>query len=389
MLKLKKKNFIILLIVIFFLGIGVAFGTSAAFRAITGSTVVSERQYQSLVNFAKDFNTLYEVNAHVSNEYLWDYDKDKIDEKLSRKFVDMLGDEYSTYMNKKEYKAWNDELSGSFFGVGVTFAKEDGKYIVRDTVKDSPAERAGFIEGDILTKVDGKTYKDQEKMANAIRGPKGTQVTLEYIRNGVVRQATMTREEITVDSVTSKVMADNIGYIRISDFEKNTAKQFENELGEIENQGVKGLVIDLRLNGGGYVTESVKIADMLLGACTVTTMTDKNGKKKSFDSDASHTDLPYVLLVDGGTASASEILAGAVQDNKGGKLVGTKTFGKGIVQSTFELSSGACVKLTTMEYMTPDGYKVHKKGIKPDYEVKLKANDKTDYQLNKALELLK
>lgn len=389
MLKLKKKNFIILLIVIFFLGMGMAFGGGAIYRALTGQAVVSEAQYASLVGFAKDFKTLYEADLNVSNSFLWDYDKDKIDKKLTREFVDLLGDKYSTYMSKKEYKAFNDDLSGTFYGVGVTFTKEEGKYIVKETVKDSPAERAGFKQGDILTKVDGKTYKDQDKMASAIRGPKGTQVTLEYIRNGAVLSATMTREEIAVDSVTSKVIDGDIGYIRISSFDKNTSEQFENELQDIENQSVKGLVIDLRLNGGGYVTESVKIADMLLGSCTVTSMTDKNGKKKSFDSDASHTDLPYVLLVDGGTASASEILAGAVKDNKGGKLVGTKTFGKGIVQSTFEMREGDCVKLTTMEYLTPNGNKVHKKGIKPDYEVKLKPYDSTDYQLNKALELLK
>lgn len=389
MLKMKKKNFVILLIVVFFLGVGITLGGSWFTRALTGSIVVPKSEYMALTNFAKDFDKLYEVDRYVSASYLWDYDKDKLDEALSRKFVSLLGDKYSTYMNQKEYKAWNDELSGSFYGVGVTFVQEKGKYIVKETIEGSPARKAGFVAGDVLLTVNGKTYKNQDDMAAAIRGEKGTEVKIEYMRGKTHKVATMIREEIVVESVTSQVMNSNIGYIRISSFDENTGKDFENELAEMENKGVKGLIIDLRLNGGGYVDECVKVADALLPACTITSMTDKNGKKKSFDSDASCTDLPYVLLVDGGTASASEILAGAVQDNKGGKIVGTKTFGKGIVQSTFELTDKSCVKLTTMEYLTPLGNKVHKLGITPDYIVNLKANSNIDYQLNKAIELLK
>lgn len=389
MLKLKKKNFIILLIVVFLLGAAVTIGGAEIYKAVAGKTTVSVEEYQSLENFAEDFDQLYETHQYISKNFLWDYETDKIQTKLCKALVKSLGDEYSTFMTKKEFQAFQDSLSGAFYGVGVTFVKEKGKYIVQETVENSPARRAGLIKNDQLVKVDGKTYKNQDDMMNAIRGPKGSKVTIEFIRSGVTMYVTMVREEIALPSVESKVMDENIGYIRISSFDQNTSTSFESELRELENKDVKGLIIDLRLNGGGYVKESIKVADLLLPACTVVSMKNKAGKNQSFDSDASCTDLPYVVLVDGGTASASEILAGAIQDNKGGKIVGTKTFGKGIVQTTFELTNGASAKLTTMEYITPKGNKVHKKGIKPDYIVKLKPYDMTDYQLNKAIEILK
>ncbi|MCQ2550827.1 MAG: S41 family peptidase [Clostridia bacterium] len=389
MLKMKKKNFIILLILVFVIGSVAAFGGTAIYLGIGNKAIVSKSEYTSLKGFAQDFSKLYETDAYVKSNFLWDYNTKDIQEQICKDFVKSLGDKYSIFMNKEEYDAFNNDLSGSFFGVGLTFIKQDGQYLVQETIDSSPAQRAGFKKGDVLLKVDGKTYKDQDDMMNAIRGPKGSKVTIQYLRGGSYLEATMIREEITVSSVQSKVIEDNIGYIRISEFDRNTGESFENELTELENKGVKGLVIDLRLNGGGYVSESVKVADLLLPACTVTSMTDKNGKEKRLDSDASCTNLPYVLIVDSQTASAAEILAGAVKDNKGGKIVGTKTFGKGIVQSPFELSDGSCVKLTTMEYLTPNGNKVHKKGIKPDFTVKLKMGDATDYQLNKALELLK
>lgn len=388
MLKLKKKNFIILLVVVFFLGIGVTFGGIGVYKVVAGKTMAPTAEYDALKHFASEYKQLYEADQYISKNFLWDYNTDKIQTKICKTLVDSLGDNYSSYMTKKEYQEFQENLSGSFYGVGVTFIDENGKYIVRETVDGTPAQRAGLKKDDQLVKVDGKTYKNQDDMMNAIRGPKGSKVTIEYIRGGVTMHVTMVREEISVPSVNAEVMDGNIGYIRIKSFDENTGKDFESELRELEGKDVKGLIIDLRVNGGGYVKESIKVADLLLPACTVVSMQNKAGVKQSYDSDASCTDLPYVVLVDGGTASASEILAGAIQDNKGGKIVGTKTFGKGIVQTSYELKNGGAVKLTTMEYVTPNGHKVHKKGIKPDYIVKLKANDMTDYQLNKAKELL-
>lgn len=388
MLKLRKKNFILLLITIFVAGILMAGGALYGYLAITGSSLVSSKEYESLEKFAKDYQVLYEVNGYVEDTFLWDTDIEKTKEDICTDIVRALGDPYSEYMNKKAFEEFNEYMSGKFSGVGLSYTQRKGDFIVLRTIADSPAEAAGFKAGDIIKKVDGKRYKTMEELQQALKGPQGTEVTVNYERNGKPLKCTMIRDEITLESVASAVLDDNIGYIAVSAFERETGDQFLTELSEMENKNVKGLIIDLRYNGGGYVTESLKVADALLPACTLTSMVDKKGNKESFDSKASSTDLPYVILVNESTASASEILAGAVQDNEGGKIIGTKTYGKGIVQSSFPLSNGGCVKLTTMEYLTPDGHHVHKKGITPDIIVKPGKDEKKDVQLEKAIKYL-
>ena len=191
-----------------------------------------------------------------------------------------------------------------------------------------------------------------------------------------------------MQSVRSEVLEGNIGYIRISSFEEKTAEDFKQHLRDLELKGVKGLVLDLRDNGGGLVEVSVEIADMLLGEGVVTYTEDREGNKNYYKSNTGATNLPYVVLVNGGTASASEIITAAIQDNEGGKIIGTTTYGKGIIQSIEKLSNGDAVKLTIMQYFSPKGNIIHKVGIKPDVEVEALAEDTTDKQLEKAIELL-
>ncbi len=390
MYKIKKNKFIITLVICFLLGVGACLGYEFLIMGqIQGYSFVQDEDYNSAKDFVANYKTLYEIDKNIQNNYLWDYKRDEIQEKLYKTMVESLGDKYSAYMNKGEYADWNTDMSGKFSGIGLTYNKSGDNFVVISTIEDSPAEKAGFKKGDIIVAVDGKKYTEIEQLKNAIRGDKGTSVEITYQRDGKENTVSLTREDITLKTVSSTVLDNNIGYIRISEFDENTSGQFETELKDLENKKVSGLVIDLRENGGGYVTESLKIADMLLPSCKLMTLVDKNGVSQEFNSDATHTSLKYTVLVDGNTASASEILAGAIQDNKGGAIVGVKTYGKGIVQSTYDLSNGGGVKLTTMEYLTPKGNHVHGKGITPDYVVELKQNDKTDYQLNKATELLK
>lgn len=389
MYKLRKKNFIALLIVIFLAGSLLTAGGLYVYMSVSGTKLVDAKEDAAMRKFASDYTLLFQVDQYINSNFLWDKDLEKTREKITEEVVNALGDPYSEYMDKESFNAFNKYLSGKFDGVGITYTQIEDDFVITSTVKDSPAEAAGLKERDIIKKVDGKTYKTMEKVQAALRGPKGTKVSVEYERDGKLLKCTLVRDEINVQAVTSMVLEKNIGYIGISGFERETGERFATELKELENKNVKGLVIDLRYNGGGYLTEGLEVADALLPACTLTKTVDKTGKMETFESKSSCTDLPYVILVNGGTASASEVLAGAIQDNHGGKIVGTKTFGKGIVQSTFPLTNGGSLKLTTMEYLTPDNHKVHKKGITPDYVVEADVYGLRDYQLEKAIKLLK
>ncbi len=222
-----------------------------------------------------------------------------------------------------------------------------------------------------------------------MRGKPGTKVDIVVLRGEEELDFSITRANIVMQSVRSEMLDGNIGYIRISSFEEKTAEDFKQQVRDMEIKRVKGLVIDLRDNGGGLVESSVQIADLLLDEGVVTYTEDRKGEKEYYKAKAGKTDLPYVILVNGGTASASEILTAAVKDHKGGKIVGTNTYGKGIIQSIEQLSNGDAVKLTIMQYFSPNGSVIHKVGIKPDVEVEALATDTTDKQLEKAVELLK
>ena len=240
--------------------------------------------------------------------------------------------------------------------------------------------------GDILLRVDDKEFDDLELIANAIRGDEGTKVTITYSRNGKEDEVTLTRAKITQHSVEHKMLDDSTGYISISSFIESTGDDFSKALKDIEDKGAKNLVLDLRDNGGGLVDAAVEVADQFLDEGVVAYVEDKNKNRNDYDAEDGKTDLNTVVLVNENSASASEILAAALQDN-GFKLVGQKTYGKGVIQSTAELSDGSAIKLTIMQYFSPDGNKIHKKGVKPDYEVKNEEDSSTDAQLEKALSL--
>jgi carboxyl-terminal processing protease len=296
--------------------------------------------------------------------------------------VDSLGDPYTVYMNAKEYKAFNTQMAGSYAGIGIYVGEKAGKIIVIAPIEGSPAEKVGIKSGDTIVAVNGTnvTSKDMDKAVSMMLGKPGTNVKITFNRAGLgnfVKQ--ITRAQIVIKSVKAEMLTDKVGYIKIAMFDENTSDEFIKALDGLESQGEKGLIIDLRDNGGGLLDESGRIADKLLGKGTIVYTIDNKNQKEVWTSDESKFNKPLVLLVNGGTASASEILSGAVRDFKAGTLIGTKTFGKGIVQIPKELSDGSAVKVTIARYYTPSGECIQKKGITPNIILDLNKKAKDEY----------
>ena len=385
---LKKRQYTAIILIA-----GIIIGMSAMWVITScagGFIKVNAAGYENMLKVYKKYSKLEEIYSYIDENYYTDVDDDKLMEGIYSGLVKALDDPYSSYMSKDKFREWNSDISGEFGGIGVTFTKDDnGEFLIVSVIDDTPAYKAGIRAGDTIEAVDGKTYDDMNDIVAVIRGKEGTSLKLTYKRDDSKKTVTIVRDTIQIESVKSEVRKDNIGYIRISSFIETTAEDFKKALSEMESAKVKGMVIDIRNNGGGLVNEGLEVADELLGKCTLVCYVDNKGNKTYSYSDKDKTDIPYVLLVDGATASTSEILTAAVKDNNGGKIVGTKTFGKGIIQNTSQFKDGSALKLTVMQYLSPDGNEIHKKGVKPDYVVKLKKNDDTDYQLNKAVELLK
>ena len=385
---MKKRQYTAIILIA-----GIIIGMSAMWVITScagGFIKVNAAGYEDMLKVYKKYSKLEEIYSYIDENYYTDVDDDKLMEGIYSGLVKALDDPYSSYMSKDKFREWNSDISGEFGGIGVTFTKDDnGEFLIVSVIDDTPAYKAGIRAGDTIEAVDGKTYEDMNDIVAVIRGKEGTSLKLTYKRDDSKKTVTIVRDTIQIESVKSEVRKDNIGYIRISSFIETTAEDFKKALREMESAKVKGMVIDIRNNGGGLVNEGLEVADELLGKCTLVCYVDNKGNKTYSYSDKDKTDIPYVLLVDGATASTSEILTAAVKDNNGGKIVGTKTFGKGIIQNTSQFKDGSALKLTVMQYLSPDGNEIHKKGVKPDYVVKLKKNDDTDYQLNKAVELLK
>lgn len=377
-------------LVSFILGMVVTLITIFAVAKIGNFVIVHGDESGVIKTIVKEYSNLPKILDEIDKKSIFEFNEKNAKDAALKAVVDSLGDEYSEYLTKKETEKWESYLNGEFSGIGISFQKNDnGEYQVTEVFKDSPAEKSGIKAGDIILKVDGNLYKTSEEMSEHIRGKSGTTVELVLMRDNQEIKASMTRETVKEKTVYAKVMDDGSGYIMIKSFEDGTAKEFETELSAFEKQGVKSMVIDLRDNGGGYIDEGMEIADRLLKEGTITYMEDVMGKRKYFNSDEKATKIKYTVLVNENTASTSEILTAAIKDNNGGKIVGTKTFGKGIVQETTKFKDGSSLKLTVLRYFSPKGKVIHKKGIKPDVEVKFDPNSGTDNQLEMAKSLLK
>lgn len=384
-MNIKKRNFILIMIVVFAAGICIgALGYNGLGFIGTGHVTITQKQYRHYRYMDEKYAKTEELWQDIKSDYYKDVDDADLENGIYKGLFAGIGDIYSEYMTKEDYANWKIDTTGSFEGIGVSFSQDSsGNFVIVSVMADSPAKKAGLKSGDYIVKVNGKTYETMNDLSTAIRGKAGTSVKVTYVRGSKEKTISIKRALVSEKTVTSKVLPGNCGYIKISAFEDGTADDFKKELNKMETRNVKGLVIDLRDNGGGMVEEGTDIADMLMDKGVITYMEDKEGNKTYYRSDSRRTDLNYVLLVNGGTASTSEILTAAVKDSKNGKVVGTKTFGKGIVQETNENDDGSAYKLTVMQYFSPDGHTIHKKGITPDYIVR-----GTSAQLKKAEHIL-
>ena len=382
-IKIRKSLFILSIIGAFILGICL----TGAYTMIQGSPSASQPGTQSGEKISGD-DKLTILKSYVDKYYLYDYDEQEMTEGAYKGYISGLDDPYSSYMDAEEYQSFLASATGTYSGVGITFSEDDkGNFVVMQINPGSPAADTDIKEGDFLLTVDGKEYSDVELMAAAIRGDENTEVTIEYYNGEEIKKVTMVRKEIVLQSVEYEMLEGNVGYIHITSFLNNTGEDFDKALKAVTKKGAKGLVLDLRGNGGGLVDESVEVADEFLDKGVVCYTEDKYGKTDSYDAEDGKTNIKTVVLIDGGSASASEILAAALRDN-GFEIVGEKSYGKGVIQTTIELEDGSALKLTIMQYLSPNKKVINKKGVKPDYKVKDKENTETDEQLNKALEVL-
>lgn len=335
----------------------------------------------------------------IDETYLHDIKEKDLNEGIYKGYVEGLGDQYSAYYDKKETKELSESLDGSFSGIGAVMTQDasSGVITITQVYDDSPAKKAGIKAGDILYRVEEKTVtgKDLDKVVSWIKGKKGTKVNLTLLRgtNSDKIKVTATRDVINVETVKYKVLENQIGYISISEFDSVTGAQFAKALKQLQKKNIEGLVVDLRNNPGGSLSTVCDILDSILPKGLIVYTKDKNGKKEEYTSDEKHRlNLPMSVLVNGQSASASEIFAGAVQDYGKAEIIGTQTYGKGVVQNLFDLKDGTCVKLTISEYFTPKGRNIDGKGITPDVKIEYKYNakdPKADNQLDKAVSVVK
>ena len=354
--------------------------------------LVSDKNTQTV-----DINTkLSAIKKVLDEEYLGDIDEEKLIDGAIKGYVDGVGDEYTEYFTKDEMEKLMISVEGDYVGIGIYMTLNNSNQIVVLTpIKGSPAYDAGILPGDIIKKVDDIEYSGEEmsEAAAKIKGEEGTKVELVVERDGNELTFDVERKSIDLNHVESKVLENNIGYIQISTFDDGCSDEFEEELKKLKNENINSLIIDMRNNGGGIVKEALSIADMLIEKDKTLLITvDKNEKEEvSYSKSKPVIDgsIKIVVLVNGNSASATEILSGALKDNQRAQIVGETTYGKGVIQNLMKLKDGAGLKITTEEYFTPLRNKINKVGITPDLEVKQEKNSEQDIQLQKAIELLK
>lgn len=401
-----KKPLIIVGIVIMFLFSNIMFFYMGNIFAFNGLSLknVSEDVAKDLndIKDVKKYDLLFQVRDALLAKYDGEIDDNVLLESAIKGMTQSLKDPYTVFMNASEYKSFVEQSEGHFVGIGAHLGIKDDKVTVVSPIEGSPAEEAGLKSGDVILKVDGTdiTEPNVEKTVSMIKGEQGKPVTLTIARaNSKEIDITIVRDVIKVVSVRGEIIDGNIGYIQISSFDEDVAKNFKEKIVELKNKGMKGMILDLRGNPGGFLGEAVNVASQFIPKGEVVTYTvDKYGNKQESKSIGGEAEgMPLVILIDGGSASASEVVTGALRDYGAGTIIGTTSFGKGVVQQLIEFKDGnGGLKVTTSKYYTPNGENIHKIGIKPDVEVTIpeeilsKEYDRSiDPQFNKAVEAMK
>ena len=377
-------------------------------------TFIGMYKYFTEDGFGKQLVSTSNTNSELTTElnkyrkiidkyFLGEVDEEKLKEGAIKGYIEGLDDPYTEYISKEDMEDYMADATGNFVGIGIYMVQdtETNKIMVLAPIKGSPAEEAGIQPGDYIIAVDDVEYTGEEMTtaSNKIKGEEGTTVKIKILRGTETKEYKLKRENIKVNPVEGKVIEGNIGYIQFSSFDEGTSEDFKAKFEELQKQGIKSLIIDLRNNGGGIVDEALEIADFILEKDDVILYeVDKNGNEEIEKSENDPIiNMPVILLTNENTASSSEILAGAVKDHNKAKIVGTKTYGKGVIQQVLTLPDGSGLKITSEEYLTPNKTKINKVGIEPDEKVELPdtvenvltVEEKDDTQLQKAIEMAK
>lgn len=329
------------------------------------------------------------IRKVLEKDFLGEVDEEKLIDSAIKGYVEGLEDEYTQYFTKEEMEEFKTETQGNYVGIGIYMLQdiENEKILVLSPIKGSPAEVAGIKAGDIIKKVNGKEYSidEFEKIALDIKGKEGTKVTLEIQRGEEILNFEIERKTIELYPIESEVLEGNIGYINISSFDKDCSKEFKENYNNLKKQKITSLIIDLRNNGGGIVEEALEIIDYILDKDSIMMITvNKKGEEQIEKAkNKPIINIPIVVLANENTASASEIFVAALKENNKAKIIGTKTYGKGVIQELLTLSDGSGLKITTEEYYTPNKNKINKVGIEPDIIVELPNNIESSYNLQK------
>ena len=346
------------------------------------TVTISREEYESLLRFEK-LDVLMQL---VDMYYYEDVDEDEMLESAALGLIAGIGDVYSTYYTKEDMEAFNEETEGEYAGIGCQLLADPSDQMITVTrvFKGSPAEEAGMRAGDKIVYVDDVYYSayEMDDAVNVMRGEPGGEVKVTVLRDLETIDFDITREIVNINYVEYEIVDGDIGYVMVYDFLGDAYEGFEEAINAFRSANVSGMIIDLRNNGGGLVDACVDMADLILPEGVVVTMRDRNDQEEVYRIDKAYFDVPMVLLVNEYSASASEILAGAVRDYGAGTLLGTKTFGKGVVQSALEFTDGSGIKLTTARYYTPSGECIHGVGIEPDITLELDEDAATIYGIN-------
>lgn len=343
------------------------------------------------------------IQAIIDKYYLGEQDENKLIEGAIEGYVNALGDEYTEYITADEMQEYQEQILGNFVGIGIYMISNEEHNLIQvlSPIKDSPAFEAGILPGDLILTVDGVEYKatDMTVAANKIKGEEGTKVKIKILRDDEELEFELIRRKVVTNPIEEEVLKNNIGYLAVTSFDEGTGEEFKSKFNHLQLQNIKSLIIDLRNNGGGLVSEALEIADYIIekGKTLLITVDKNNNEEITKAKQDPIVKMPIVVLVNENTASASEILAGALKDAQKATLIGTKTYGKGVIQQILTLKNGSGLKITVEEYFTPNKNKINKIGIEPDEVIELPedlknsmtVDKKDDTQLNRAIEILK